>query len=86
VTLSIEWGQFVCGIRSCTLKVRFDTGAIQRFSASEPSDHSTTTLFLNGEGRLISQLRKAKVVRIEATFYQEGSQTLEFNVEGFKWQ
>lgn len=85
VAVRIERGQFLCGIDECTVNVRFDTGPIQRFSAGGPDDQSTTTLFLNNEGRFISQLRKAKVVRIEATFYQEGSQALEFNVEGFKW-
>jgi hypothetical protein len=86
VMVCIERGQFLCGIDQCIVNVRFDGGPIQRFSASEPSDHSTTTLFLRNEGRFVSQLRRAKVVRIEATFYQEGSQALEFNVEGFDWQ
>jgi len=57
VVVRIERGQFLCGIDSCTVNVRFDTGPIQRFLASEPSDHRTTALFLNNEGRFISQLR-----------------------------
>jgi hypothetical protein len=85
VLIRIERGQFLCGIEDCIVNVRFDTGRIQRFSATEPSDHSTTTLFLNDEPRFVSLLHKAKVVRVEATFYEEGSQALEFNVEGFKW-
>ena len=85
VLVRIERGQFLCGIEDCTVNVRFDSGPIQSFSAVEPADHSTTELFLHNEARFISQLRRAKVVRVETTFYQEGSQTLEFNVEGFKW-
>jgi hypothetical protein len=86
VMVRIEHGQFLCGIENCAVNVRFDSGPIQQFSASEPGDHSTTALFLNNEARFISQLRKAKVVRVEATFFREGSQALEFKVEGFKWQ
>jgi double zinc ribbon protein len=85
VMVRIERGQFICGIETCNVNVRFDHRPIQRFSASQPSDHSTTTLFLNNESRFISQVRKAKVVHVEATFYQEGSQALEFNVDGFTW-
>ncbi len=80
----IERGQFLCGIDECTVNVRFDSGPIHQYSVSEPSDHSTTTLFLSNGPGFVAQLRKAKTVRVEATFYQEGSHTLEFNVEGFK--
>ena len=86
VIVNIERGQFLCGIEECAVNVRFDAGPIQRFSASEPADHSSTVLFLNGEAGFITQLRKAKIVRIEATFYQEGSRSLEFCADGFKWQ
>jgi hypothetical protein len=82
----IERGQFLCGIDECAVNVRFDSGPIRQCSASEPSDHSTTTLFLRNGPSFVAQLRKAKTLRIEATFFQEGSHTLEFNVEGFKWQ
>jgi hypothetical protein len=86
VFVMIERGQFLCGFQGCTANVRFDSGTIQRFSASGTTDHSTTVLFLNNGARFISQLRKAKIVRIEPTFYHEGSQTLEFDAQGFKWQ
>jgi hypothetical protein len=86
VLIGIEKGQFLCGISDgCSVNVRFDEGPVQRNSASGPADHSTTVLFLNGESRLISQMRKAKVMRVEATFYQAGPRIFEFNVEGFKW-
>ena len=84
--LESSMGSSLCRIDTCSVNVRFDDGAIQEFSAVEPADHSTTTLFINNETRFVSQLRKSKVVRVESTFYQEGSRTLEFNVEDFKWQ
>jgi hypothetical protein len=85
VIVRIEKGQFLCtSYEGCTVNVRFDEGPISHFSASPPSDNSTTSLFIGSEGTFISKLKKATVVRIEATFYQEGNQTLEFDVEGFK--
>lgn len=83
VLLSIERGQFLCGVENCTVNVRFDEGPIQHFEAAPPADQSTTNLFIEDASSFIAQLRKAKTVNIEATFYQEGSQTLEFNVRGF---
>ena len=83
--VSIERGQFLCGVEDCTVNVRFDEDPLRRFSAVPPSDQSTTVLFLEDAPSFVAKLRRAKTVRIEATFYQEGAQTLEFSVEGFKW-
>jgi hypothetical protein len=82
--VSIERGQFLCGLDECLVNVRFDDGPIHQYSASGPADHGTTTLFLSNGPGFVAQLRKAKTARVEATFYQEGTNTLEFNVEGFK--
>lgn len=78
VMVSVEHGQFVCGIRGFAVNVRFDGGPIQPFGGTEPADHSTTTLFLDDEASFISQLDKAKLVRAEATFYNQGLLVLEF--------
>ncbi len=86
VMLSIERGQFICGFDDCVVNVRFDSGPILRISASAPVDHSSTVLFLESEAKLVSLARKSKIARVEATFYQEGAQTLEFNVEGLEWK
>lgn len=85
VYFGIEKGQFLCGIEECTVNVRFDEGPIQQFTAVPPSDHSTTVLFIEDTSSFVSRLRRAKTVRIEATFYQAGAQTLDFSVDGFKW-
>ncbi len=85
VIVSIEKGQFLCGIEDCTVNIRFDDGQIQRFTAVPPSDQSTTVLFIEEASSFVARLRRAKTVRIEATFYQEGAQSLDFNVDGFRW-
>lgn len=85
VILSIEKGQFVCGVGGCTVSVRFDQGKVQKYSAVEPADYSTTSLFLQGYDRFIAAAKKSKRVFIEAQFYQEGAQVFEFDIAELKW-
>jgi hypothetical protein len=44
-----------------------------------------TILFLDDVAGFVGGLRKAKRVRIEARFYQEGMRTADFHTEGFEW-
>ena len=81
----IERGQFLCHISECSVNIRFDDGPVRRVSAQGAADYSTTILFLESSESFFARMRKAKVLRVEAMFYQQGSRTLEFNVEGFKW-
>jgi len=86
VILSIQKGQFLCnGYDGCNVSVRFDNGKPQTYRASEPSDHSTTVLFLNNYDRFLSKARKAKKAYIEAQFFQEGARVFEFDIAGLKW-
>jgi hypothetical protein len=85
IMVAIEKGQFVCGIEDCTVYVRFDNGPVMRFSADEPSDHSTTILFLENTSSFMAHLKQSKKVNVEATYYQEGNQSLQFNIENFRW-
>lgn len=85
VVLSIERGQFLCGIADCYVTVRFDQGKAQEFIAAEPSDNSTTSLSITNYDSILAGLRKSKKVYIEAQFFQEGTQVFEFDVSGLKW-
>jgi hypothetical protein len=85
VMLSVERGQFLCGIYDCQIAVRFDNGKAQNFTAVPPSDHSTTMLFIKGYDRFLASARKAKKVYIEAEFYQQGTRVFEFEISGLKW-
>lgn len=85
VRVSIERGQFACSISDCSVRVRFDNGAIRRYGVSDSNDHSTTVKFIDDYRGFLTALRKAKTVRIEATFYQEGDRAFEFNTAGFDW-
>jgi hypothetical protein len=85
IIFGIERGQFSCSISDCYIQARFDNGAIRRYSVSDPDDHKTTVKFISDYRGFLSALRKAKTVRIEASFYQEGNRTFEFNTAGFDW-
>lgn len=86
VILNIERGQFQCSsYDGCTVSVRFGEGKPQAFSAVEPEDNSTTTIFVQNYDRFIKNLRKANKVYIEAQFYQEGNRVFEFETAGLKW-
>ncbi len=83
VILSIEKGQFLCRFDGCNVLIRFDEEKPINFSANEPSDNSTTYIFINGYDKFINKMQKAKKVRIAAEFYQSGTKTLEFDVSSF---
>jgi hypothetical protein len=78
--VSISSGQFLCGIEDCSLKLKFDDGAVQRFHAVESSTHESNMLFIEPETRLLNAVKKAKQLKLQAEYYQEGSQVLTFNL------
>lgn len=82
VILSVERGQFMCGVSSCSVQVRFDDGNVQTYSATGPADHDSTVLFIRGYERFVAAARKSKTVAIEAQFYREGNRVLQFNTAG----
>jgi hypothetical protein len=86
VMIHIDKGQILCqSYQDCTIRVRFDEGSPQRWSAVGPADNSSTVIFLRNEGGFIQRLRAAKVVRIQIPVYQEGEPMLEFHIGGFDY-
>lgn len=84
VIVRIERGQLLCDISDgCTLMVRFDDDAPQAFTALEPADNSSESLFISNYKRFTTRLKTAKRVRIQLNIYQEGAQYLEFDTTGF---
>lgn len=82
VILQIQRGQFQCTSYSgCDVLVRFDEGPLKKYRAAEPTDNSSTTLFLRGYDGFMASLRKAKKARIEFTLFHQGTRSLEFNVD-----
>lgn len=87
VIVAVEKGQILCSAYDgCSVVVRFDDGKPQRFSATPPADHSSNLLFIESEPRFISAAQKAKRILIQAAFYQNGNQVLEFtSPEPLRW-
>ena len=85
VILTIERGQFLCGIDDCTVAVKFDDGPARTYPAAEPSDHSSTALFIRGHDRFVAAAKKAKRAYVEAQFFQQGTRVFEFDVSDLKW-
>lgn len=80
VVVQVEKGQFICGVSSCSVLVRFDEKQPTKFRAVPPSDHDPKMLFLEPEKQFIDAAKKAKVIRMQATMFQAGEQILEFAV------
>lgn len=83
VILRIEKGQMLCRVGGCNYSVKFDEGAIQQFTMNEPESHDSTMLFFSNDSRFLSQMKRAKLVRIEVPLFQYAPLTLEFDVSQF---
>jgi hypothetical protein len=86
ILVNIDRGQFLCRYDDCHVYVRFDNEKPQRFNASGPSDHSSTTLFISDFSRFLKGVRKADKTYIEAEFYNNGQRVIEFDTAGLKWE
>jgi hypothetical protein len=79
-------GQFMCrSYESCTVKIRFDKQPAANFSAIGPADNSSNAVFINNASRLLSGVKTAETTLVSATFYQAGTQTIEFPTKGLVW-
>ncbi len=85
VMLRVERGQFVSSHTRNFAMVRFDDSELWKFDIGEPVESTTGLLFIHDKEEFISQLRKAKSLKIEADFYQEGPRVFEFDVRGLDW-
>lgn len=86
VILSIEKGQLTCGgYYGRSVSVRFDEKPPRRFSVTESADHDSTMVFIRNEKSFIAEAKKAKMIRIEAIVYQNGSPVFEFETAGLEW-
>jgi hypothetical protein len=82
VILRIERGQFTSSFVQNFVAVRFDKGELQKFVIGDSADGSGDTMFIRHYDQFVSQLRKARTLKIEVNFYREGSRVFEFDVHG----
>ncbi|HEX5411044.1 MAG TPA: zinc ribbon domain-containing protein [Terriglobia bacterium] len=80
--LEISKGQFLCNLDDCPVNVRVDQGHPVALQGREAADGSSNVIFLP-YSTVLRDVRRAKVLRFEANFFQEGSRVLEFHPQGF---
>ena len=81
IMLSINKGQFI----GESIHVKFDNDKQEEYSLSKTTDGSSDVVFLESSKKFINRLKTAKKLMIQAEFFQEGQNIIEFDVEGFKW-
>lgn len=84
VILRISQGQFMSNYNS-NIKVRFDDDKPETYTFDEPSDNSSTVIFINNAKKFINRLKKSERLIIQCEFYNNGTQTIKFNTTGFVW-
>lgn len=82
--VSIEKGQFLTSVLVGKALIRFDDSSPEEFQLLSSQDNSTTVVFIKYADHFINNVSKSKKVYFQTSFYQEGSPTIEFNVEGLK--
>lgn len=76
-------GQILCdSYYGCKGHIRIDEGPRTAVSMSEPADHSSDMLFFSSGKGLLNMVSNSKRARVELTYYQAGSQSVEFNTSG----
>lgn len=88
VMVTVSKGQILCEIRGCETAFKFDTGAVQTITMTEPDNHASDVLFVmhdKTEDKIINHLKTSKKLIIEVPFYQEGKKQFTFDVSSLKW-
>jgi hypothetical protein len=79
--LQVSSGQFLCDPDDCRVSLRVDEGRPIAISGSDAADGSSNVIFLPYAATL-RYIQQARVLRIEADFYQAGSRVFEFHPRG----
>lgn len=87
VMLAISKGQFIASFGGADyIRAKFDNDKPMSLSYGMPSDGSSNTIFLGGTSKFMAKLKVSKKLIIEAEFYDAGTKTMRFDIEGLKWQ
>lgn len=83
--IRVSKGQFNTTYDGTSVRVRFDDRPQMTFSMLESSDGSSDILFFSNTTRLIQNIKKSKVMKVQAEFFNEGNRVMEFHVGDLKW-
>lgn len=68
-----------------SIKLKFDDRKPYTVSGSASGDYRSDIVFLGSSSKVLSDIKKSKKLVMEVSFYQEGSQIIEFDIEGLNW-
>jgi hypothetical protein len=85
VILELSEGQYSCGFDGCSINVKFDNAPIKKYTVQCASSGTNGTLFITNKKGFLTNLKKSSKVMIESEFFERGSETFEFNVDGLNW-
>ncbi|MGP8251033.1 MAG: hypothetical protein ACLQHF_03300 [Terracidiphilus sp.] len=74
----IDKGQILCGVESCEARIKVDGGEPITVSASESNDGDPRFIFFESYPHILAIAKKAKVIKVEMLYYQEGRRVLTF--------
>jgi hypothetical protein len=87
VVLVIENGQFLSHRGESSVTVKFDDGSLQTFLVLPSGDGRSNVVAIDVDyDEFVAQLKAAKIMKIEAGFFQEGSRVFTFDVQGLNWK
>ena len=89
VLLQISNGQILCNEYNGTnyATIKFDDEAPIKFTYTDSNDGSADIVFLKNTSKFISKAKKAKQIKVQLPFFQEGQKTFKFYVdEPLQWE
>jgi hypothetical protein len=67
-------------------RIKFDDAEVEKVYFNSAEDGSTNIIFFSNQDKLISKIKAAEKVMIEAPFYMAGRKVLYFDVKGLQWE
>ena len=84
VWVSILEGQIVCrSYMNCRIPVRIGSGKMRLFEGGEPTDGTSSMVFLTPAASLRTAARAGETVIVEIPIYRGGNQQITFDLAGF---
>jgi hypothetical protein len=81
---AIDRGQYHCGIDGCAVAIKFDDAPVETWPMHEGTN--SQGIFFTSTPRLVSKLKSAKSVVVEAEFFREGKRQFTFDVSGLEFE
>ena len=68
----------MCGVEGCEARLKVDGGEPFTVSGSESNDGDSKYMFFDSYARIAEIAKKAKLIKVEVLYYQEGQRVLSF--------